>query len=137
MRRSVLERLARLEKQALDAQRLALAEVAAREAEARLREARLRESWESALRAPPAEAALFAALGPFGEANRGERNRLAAEARVHARAAERLTAELRERMTGVKRYELLAERLAAREREERRRRWADELDDLAACRRRR
>ncbi len=136
MRRSVLERLARLEKQALDAQRLALAELAAKEAEARLREVRLRESWANALREPPAEAALFAALGPFCEASRDERRRLIAETRVHARAAERLTAELRERMTGVKRYELLAERLAAREREERRRRWADELDDLAACRRR-
>ncbi len=136
MRRSVLERLARLEKQALDSHRLALAEVTAREEEARRREGELRERWWRALRRPPEEAPLLGLLGSFCEAGRRRRRELLEEARIHARAAARLTEELRRRMAEVKRYELLAERLAAREREERLRRWAAELDELAAVRRR-
>ncbi len=137
MRRRVLERLVRLERQSLDAERLALAEAMDREAAARRAERELHTRWSEALREPPREAASMALLGTFSEATRLERGRLAAEARTHARAVERLMAALRERTAEVKRYELLAERAAAREREEYLRHWANELDELAASRRRR
>ena len=137
MRRRVLERLARLERQSLDARRLALAAAAGREDALRRGERELYGRWVASLREPPQEAALVALAGSFTEATRRQRAKLAEQARLEALAVERLTREVRERRAEVKRYELLAERAAAREREERLRRWANELDELAATRRRR
>jgi len=134
MRRSVFERLARLERQALDQQRLALARAAADHGAAEARERQLFTVWSEALRTPPQEAPAFATLASFTEASRLERRKFRREAEAHAAAMHQLLAELRERMAEVKRFELLAERQAAREREEELRRWACELDELAASR---
>ncbi len=134
MRRSVFERLARLERQALDQQRLALARAAADHGAAEARERELFTIWSEALRTPPREAPAFAGLASFTEANRLERRRFRREAEAHAAAMHRLLAELRERMAEVKRFEILAERQAAREREEELRRRGIEIDELAAAR---
>ncbi len=129
MRRRTFEVLAELRRERVETLRQELAP--ALDAERALR-ARLRmiENALLATDAPPGHAALLWQYGAFLEGARRRRRELEAALARITPAIEDLRARLRQELAEARRYERLAERAAAQEREQREQRAARELRTL-------
>ena len=129
-----LERLRALERRRLAEARAALAHLAGELARAEARLHELEASIRRILEDPPPDAGTFALTGLLAEAARGRRHHLQTELAARHQQVEAQAATVRALHRAAERWQRLAERLRQRAREERARREAETLADLAILR---